>query len=145
MLWLQFLSKFHCLQVTNNCITLQPIPANFLCCQSTHHFLGEFSVTCIAYHNLLVIDPRTHGSPILLGPILIHQQKTSETYHFIASTLVGLSPVFASVLAFCTDGEEVVVKAFKQQLTHARCFCHMKLDIQKTLCEDDFQVMLLVR
>lgn len=101
--------------------------------------LGEF--TCIAYRNLLVIDPRTHESPILLGPILVHQQKTFETYHFFASTLVGLNPTFASILAFGTDGEEAVVKAFKQQLTHAihlRCFCHMKQDIQKKLCEDGF-------
>lgn len=103
--------------------------------------LGEFSVTCIAYHNLLVIDPHTHESPILLGPILVHQRKTLETYHFFASTLVGLNPTFASVLVFGTDGEEAVVKAFKQQLTHAihlRCFRHMKQDIQKKLHEDGF-------
>ena len=40
------------------------------------------------------------------------------------------------MLAFGTDGEEAVVKAFKQQFSfaiHLRCFRHMKQDIQRKL------------
>lgn len=98
--------------------------------------LGDFSVTCIAYRNLLVIDTRTGESPIMLGPMLVHQRKLFTIYHFFASLLVGISPKLANILAFCTDGEEAVVKAFNQQFpfaVHLRCFRHMKQDIQRKL------------
>lgn len=45
--------------------------------------LGDFSVTCITYHHLLVTDPRTGQSPIMLGPLLVHQSKEYSTYHFL--------------------------------------------------------------
>ena len=101
--------------------------------------LGDFSVTCIAYRYLLVTDARTGESPIMLGPMLVHQRKQYATYHFFASALVGITPKLANILAFGTDGEEAVVKAFKQQFPfaiHLRCFRHMKQDIQRKLSVD---------
>ena len=101
--------------------------------------LGDFNVTCIAYRNLLVTDKRSGQFPILLGPILVHQRKLFETYHFFASTLIGLRPALANVLCFGTDGEGALVKAFKQQWHHAihlRCFRHMKQDIKRKLSHD---------
>ena len=50
-----------------------------------------------------------------------------------------MNPKLTSVLAFGTDGEEAVVKAFKQQFpfaVHLRCFRHMKQDIQRKLSVD---------
>ena len=76
--------------------------------------LGDFSVTCIAYRNLLVTDSRTGESPIMLGPMLVHQRKLYATYYFFASSLVGIAPKLTNILAFGTDSEEAVVKAFKQ-------------------------------
>jgi len=74
--------------------------------------LGDFNVTCIAYRNVLVTDPRTGQFPIMLGPMLVHQCKQFETYQFFASTLVGLRPALTNVLVFGTDGEGALVKAF---------------------------------
>lgn len=101
--------------------------------------LGDFNVTCIAYRNLLVSDVRSGQHPILLGPVLVHQRKLFETYHFFASTLVGICPPLANALAFGTDGEEAVIKAFKQQMSsaiHLRCFRHMRQDIRRKLQMD---------
>ena len=101
--------------------------------------LGDFSVTCIAYRNLLVIDSRTGESPIMLGPILVHQCRLYATYYFFASSLIGITPKLTNVLAFGTDGEEALVKAFKQQFpfaVHLRCSRHMKQDIQRKLSVD---------
>ena len=81
--------------------------------------LGDFSVTCITYHNLLVTDTRTSQSPIMLGPMLVHQSKSFEVYNFFASTLIGITPSLARILAFGTDGELALVKAFKQQFYFA--------------------------
>ena len=101
--------------------------------------LGDFSVTCITYHNLLVTDTRTGQSPIMLGPLFVHQSKSYSTYHFFASSLLGIAPRLVGVLAFGTDGEEALVKAFKQQLqfaVHLRCFRHMRQDIQRKMTTD---------
>ena len=81
--------------------------------------LGDFSVTCITYHHLLVTDPRTGQSPIMLGPLFVHQSKSYATYHFFASSLIGIAIKLVGVLAFGTDGEEALFKAFKQQLHFA--------------------------
>ena len=98
--------------------------------------LGDFSVTCITYRNLLVTDTRTGQSPIMLGPLFVHQY---STYHFFASSLLEIVPRLVRVLAFGTNGEEALVKAFKQQLqlaVHLRCFCHMRQDIQRKMTTD---------
>ena len=50
--------------------------------------LGDFSVTCITYRNLLVTDTRTSQSPIMLGPMSVHQSKSFKVYNFFASTLI---------------------------------------------------------
>ena len=81
--------------------------------------LGDFNVTCITYRNLLVSDVQSGQHPILLGPVLVHQRKLFETYHFFASTLVGICPPLFNALVFGTDGEEAVIKAFKQQMSSA--------------------------
>ena len=52
--------------------------------------LGEFSVTVTAYRHLQFIHRQTNKHPILLGPMLLHQNKTFESYYFLASTVVGL-------------------------------------------------------
>ena len=45
--------------------------------------LCDFSVTCITYRHLLVTDPHTGQSPIMLGPLFVHQSKSYTTYHFL--------------------------------------------------------------
>ena len=104
--------------------------------------LGDFSVTCITYRNLLVTETHTSQSPIMVGAMLVHQSKSFEVYNFFVSTLIGITPSLARILAFGTDGELALVKAFKQQFcfafkqqfcfaVHLRCFRHMSQDIQR--------------
>ena len=53
--------------------------------------LGPFYVTLTTYQNLLVETERGQH-PIVLGPILIHQTKTFQPFHYFASTLISLNP-----------------------------------------------------
>ena len=53
--------------------------------------LGDHSVTCITYRNLLVTDTCTGQSPSMLGPMFVHQSKSFEVYDFFASTLIGIT------------------------------------------------------
>ena len=48
--------------------------------------LGKFSVTPTVFKNCLVEDTKTHNSPIVLGPLLVHYHKTFRTYNFFFIT-----------------------------------------------------------
>ena len=91
--------------------------------------LGEFSVTVTTYRHLQLIERRTRKPPVLLGPMLIHQKKTRESYYFLASGIVGLCPNLRGLVASGTDGEKVIGEAFKIQFGEAKhllCFIHVK-------------------
>ena len=101
--------------------------------------LGDFSVTCLTYRHLMVINQRTGESPIILGPVFVHQRKTFETYHFFASSLISLIPSLDKLLAFGTDGEDSLRMAFEKQFKlaiHLRCFCHLRQNIRRKLTSD---------
>ena len=54
-------------------------PFNFCICGIDPTFnLGEFSVTPMVYRHLLLENPQTGRSPILIGPMLIHSRKLSQ-------------------------------------------------------------------
>lgn len=95
---------------------------------------GDFNATPIVYRNLL-LQHRTRGhSPVMLGPILVHHQKKFSSYNFFASTLISLKPALRNVIAFGTDGEEELFKAFGTQFPnaiHLRCFHHYRANIKK--------------
>ena len=101
--------------------------------------LGDFSVTCIAYRQFLVVDRHSGQSPIMLGPVLVHQKKTFETYHFFFSSLIGMRPFLDNILAIGTDGEQALITAFQKQFRfaiHLRCFRHLKQNISRKLTVD---------
>ena len=91
------------------------------CCNS-HQFsilgvdptfnLGNFSVTVSIFRHLHLLDRSTQKHPVILGPMLIHQRKTTQTYHFFASSIVGLRPQLSNLQAFGTDGEKSLEAAF---------------------------------
>ena len=74
--------------------------------------LGPFSVTPITYHNLLVKTTRNGNHPVFLGPVLVHQTKTLQPFHYFASTLIRLNPKLSGLKAYGTDGEHQLIKAF---------------------------------
>ena len=72
---------------------------------------------------------------VLLGPLLVHQQKFSS-FHFFVSTLVSLNQALKDIRAFGTDSEVELYKAFKLQLLnaiHLLCFHHFRANISAKL------------
>ena len=53
--------------------------------------LGKFHLTVTTYRNLMLVDRKTGRPPMMLGPMLLHQTKTFETYNFFFSKLVGMN------------------------------------------------------
>ena len=97
--------------------------------------LGPFYVTPTTYHNLLVKTSKGNH-PITLGPILIHQTKTFQPFHYFASTLIRLNPRLINLKAFGTDGEPELTKAFNVCFPHAvhlRCTSHMRQNVRDKL------------
>ena len=68
--------------------------------------LGTFYITPISYKNLLM-ETDASQSPVMLGPVLVHQTKQLRPFHYSASTLTRLCP---NIKAF---GEPELIKAFK--------------------------------
>ena len=103
--------------------------------------LGNFSVTATAYRNILLEDTRTHRSPVVLGPLLVHYRKQFCTYHYFFSTLIGLQPTVTGIQAIGTDGESALVNAASQNFPHAsqlRCFRHLQQNVEQHLRDNHF-------
>ena len=60
----------------------------------------------------------------MMGPLFIHQCKKYVSYHFFASSLVGLRPALSDLKMFGTDGEKALSNAF--QMAKKRCQMHSR-------------------
>ena len=74
--------------------------------------LGDFFVTPTTYEHKLLINRKTGKHPVLLGPLLIHQNRKFGIYHYFASQLLKMKPGLKSLRSFGTDGEEALFEAF---------------------------------
>ena len=103
--------------------------------------LGDFSVTPTVYRHLLIQDPHTQKSPLLLSPILVHNQKQFWNYNYFFSTLNGLKQKIAAVKAIGTDGEKSLADAGIcnfPQAAHVCCFRHLQQNIERHLHDHQF-------
>ena len=97
--------------------------------------LGPFYVTPTTYQNLLVETDRGQH-PVVLGPILVHQTKTFQPFHYFGSTLISINPELAKLKAFGSDGEPELIKAFNicfPNATHLRCTNHLRQNVKDKL------------
>ena len=97
---------------------------------------GKFSVTVMVYKNLLLQNHKDGTIPTFLGPMLVHQRKLKESYHYLLSTLIGLCPFLSHILAVGTDGESNLSATILNHLPfaqHIRCAVHMTRDIQEKM------------
>ena len=98
--------------------------------------LGDFFVTPTTYEHKLLINRKTGKHPVLLGPLLIHQNRKYGTYHYFASQLLKMKPGLKSLRSFGTDGEEALFKAFHSvfpSAVHVLCEIHKRDNITTKL------------
>ena len=98
--------------------------------------LGEFDVTPITYHHLLLETRQGSSPPIFLSPLLIRYKKSFATYLFFASSLIGLCPQLQTIRVFGIDGEQPLINAFSHEFgfsQHLTCFIHVRKNIKKNL------------
>ena len=98
--------------------------------------LGNFSVTPTTYRCRKIVNVTTGKSPVFLGPMLVHQSKTEQTYRYLASSVKRFNPNTVSLQAFGTDGERALSNAFNEEFPvadHHRCFIHLRKNIEMKL------------
>ena len=71
----------------------------------TTYNLGDFYVTPLVYPHLMLEDVETGKSPVLLGPILVHQSVDFSAFHYFASTLIGCRRDLRHLMAYGSDGD----------------------------------------
>ena len=57
------------------------------------------------------MNPPTGKPPVQLGPTFIHMERRFEDYYTFFTSLLKHEPRLSSLKAYCTDGEEALVKA----------------------------------
>ena len=75
-------------------------------------------------------------SLVLLGPVLLHREKTFESYFTLPSTLVRLNPEIGNLRTFGTNGEINLYQAMNacfKQPNHLLCWILVKDSISKKL------------
>ena len=70
--------------------------------------LGNFNLTVTTYKNLKVVDRRQSQHPLMIGPLLLSQTKSYDSYNYFFGKLVGINKNVANILAIGTDGEEAL-------------------------------------
>ena len=107
----------------------------------TTYNLGDFYVTPLTYPHLMLQDIKTGMSPLMLGPVLIHQRVDFTAFNYFASTLVGCRRELRKILSFGSDGDKALVETFTHNFPNAiqlRCFIHFKRNVQEKLKEYGF-------
>ena len=95
--------------------------------------LGDFSVTPMTYRPLKIYNVRTGKHPVFLGPLLVHQSKTEQTYRYLGSAMKRFNPHTVQLKAFGTDGERALSNALREEFPEAdqhRCFIHLRKNIE---------------
>ena len=112
-----------------------PVDFSIMGVDPTFNF-GDFNMTPTVYHNLL-LDHHTRGyCPVMLDPMLVHDQKKFSSYNFFASILISLGPALRNIIAFSTDGETEPYKAFAVNFPYAlllHCFHHYQGNLSSKL------------
>ena len=104
----------------------------------TTYNVGQFYVTLTTYKQLNLVDIASKKHPSLAGPVLVHQRKNFAAYNYFASTLISFNKKLRGLLAFGTDGDEALIKAFSHNFPFAMqlcCHLHMKKNIHAKLGE----------
>ena len=98
--------------------------------------IGNFNVTPISYQHLLLETRKDGNHPTLIGPVLIHEKKTEQTYSLFWWSLKAHEQGLNELLAFGTDDELALINGFNcnfERSVHLLCEIHLKKNIENAL------------
>lgn len=101
----------------------------------TYNLCGHY-VTLATTRNPTLVVPGTGVHPVLLGPALLHSQKTEQSYCNLPNVMCNSLPELGDVRVFGTDGEVAVYSALRNRwrsATHLLCWIHSKDNVKMKL------------
>jgi hypothetical protein len=101
--------------------------------------IGQFNVTSISYQHLLLETGKEGNYPTLIGPVVIHEKKTEQTYSLFCGSLKALEPGLNKLLAFGTDDKLALIKGFNnnfERAVHLLCEIRLKKNMSLLLRQD---------
>ena len=97
--------------------------------------IGQYYVTITTYRHMMLTNE--YGvEPVMLGPILLHQRKSFDSYFKLSSSMLQNCPNMRNLRCFGTDGDVNLGNAFEVCFTkaaHLLCDLHMVDNIKKKL------------
>ena len=66
--------------------------------------ISDYNVTITTYRQPFLLVKNYDIHSVMLGPILMHTNKSFESYFTLPSALIRLRPSYTSIKAFGTDG-----------------------------------------
>ena len=97
--------------------------------------IGQYYVTISTYRNMLMLTEK-HVEPVMVGPILIHQKKSFDSYFKLTSSIIQEKPSMKDLKVFGTDGDVCLSQACEASFSkaeHLLCDIHMYDNISKKL------------
>ncbi|CAC5383196.1 unnamed protein product [Mytilus coruscus] len=97
--------------------------------------IGNYYVTVSVYRHQMLLN-RFDTEPVMIGPMLIHQRKSFDSYFKLPSTLLQESPKLIDLKVFGTDGDVNLSSAFQAcfpNSKHLLCDIHMFDNIERKL------------
>ena len=94
--------------------------------------IGRYYVTLTTYRHLM-LQTRKGVEPVMLGPALIHQKKSFDSYFKLSSSMLKERPAIKNLKVFGTDGDVNLSKAFEIAFSNAKhllCDIHMVDNIE---------------
>lgn len=98
--------------------------------------IGNYFVTILTYRHLM-LNTAQHAEPVMIGPILLHQKKSFDSYFKMPSSLLQMCPNLVNLKVFGTDGDQNLYNAFQVCFPgshHLLCDLHMVDNIERKLC-----------
>ena len=109
--------------------------------------IGPFYVTITVYRHTLLRSTQYGVEPAMIGPILLHQGKSYESYFPLPSLMVKYCPKLKELQAIGTDCEKALINAVVsvfQMALHLLCDLHMKDNIDEKMREYQLDPSLCV-
>ena len=97
--------------------------------------IGQYYVTVTTYRNMLMLTEK-EVEPVMIGPILIHQKKSFDSYFKLTSSILQEKPSLKHLKVYGTDGDVSLSQACEVCFTaadHLLCDIHMYDNISKKL------------
>ena len=97
--------------------------------------IGQYYVTFFTYRHLMLLTKKG-VEPVMIGPALVHQRKTFESYFKLPSTTLQECPELKHLKVFGTDGDVKLSMSMESTFPDSRhllCDIHMEDNIARKL------------